>query len=172
MDNILQFLDHPFFKIIGWISTICLIFTSLYVGYLILRWVVPVWYRLWIGLSTRKIAVFADNEYASLKKMLKDSKIFREKNIEQMHKNSIDDAKNYSVFLIHWICFEDCIDQILDLKDDATALIVYAPSEEGRISDENMKKLNTKRNVIVVNMRGRLMNDIFTCLITTNYERN
>jgi len=53
---------------------------------------------------------------------------------------------------------------------DKTALIIYAPQELGFISKESMAKLNQKRNVMVTNFRGRLLNDITTSIITTSYK--
>lgn len=127
-------------------------------------------YRLGRGLAKRDIAVFAENgHYESLRDALVDSKIFKQQRIHQIHKNSIDKAKKYSVFLVHYSAYQNDLDKILSLKDDSTALIVYAPPSEGRISDSDMNKINDKRNAIVVNFRGRLINDILVSLITTSF---
>ena len=63
------------------------------------------------------------------------------------------------------------LDSILSEKKDGTALLIYAPQEEGFISKEDIAKINQHRNVIVVNFRGRLLNDIMISLITTSYEK-
>jgi hypothetical protein len=62
------------------------------------------------------------------------------------------------------------LNAILSAKKDGTALLIYAPQEEGFIPKEDIAKINQHRNVIVVNFRGRLLNDIVTSLITTSYE--
>jgi len=72
---------------------------------------------------------------------------------------------------MHWKSSKASLDSILSDKDDATALIIYSPQEEGILLDEEIKKINQHRNVILVNMRGRLLNDIITSLITTSYEK-
>jgi hypothetical protein len=59
----------------------------------------------------------------------------------------------------------------LSEKKDGTALLIYAPQEEGFISKEDIAKINQHRNAIVVNFRGRLLNDIMISLITTSYEK-
>ena len=57
------------------------------------------------------------------------------------------------------------------MKADGTALIIYAPQEHGFIPKETMALLDKKRNVVVNNFRGRLLNDIVASMITTSYER-
>jgi hypothetical protein len=105
--------------------------------------------------------------------MLSDSRIFDQKNIIHVTKNELRKAEHITVFLVHWSEYRDQIDEILAMKVDSTALIIYAPQSEGRIEpQEVMENINSHRNTVVVNFRGRLMNDIFTCLITTGYVRN
>ena len=74
------------------------------------------------------------------------------------------------MFLVHWKSFASDIDAILSIKQDATALIVYAPQAEGFIDSAPLAKINQARNSIVVNFRGRLLNDILVSLITTGYK--
>lgn len=177
MENIFNaitnFFNHPFFIVVGGLTTILMIVGFLYTTYLIIKGVFPVWYRLGIGLAKRKIAIFASGEFDGLKSMLVDSKIFEEDNIIQINKNDIKKAEKETIFLVHWKDYQEKIDEILTLKKDSTALIVYAPQSEGRIEpQEKMDKINSHRNTVVVNFRGRLMNDILTSLITTSYDRN
>jgi len=58
------------------------------------------------------------------------------------------------------------------MKKDSTPLIVYAPQNEGRIEpQEVIDEINQHRNSVIVNFRGRLLNDILTSMITTSYEK-
>lgn len=157
--------------IMGSLTTIALIIGMLYTFYLIIKGALPVWYRLGIGLSKRKIAIFADAEFDNLKNMLVDSNIFKEKNIIKINKNTIKKAKSTTLLLIHWQYAESEIYNILNIKDDSDALIIYAPHEEGPINKDILRKINLERNSLIVNFRGRLLNDIFTCMITTSYEK-
>ena len=171
-NNVISFFDHPFFVIVGGVSTILIILSFCYTMFLVVKGVLPVWYRLGIGLSKRKIAIFASKEYESLKSMLVDSKIFKERNIMQVNENDLNKAANESIFLVHWKDYHHKIDDILRIKKDSTALIVYAPQNEGRIEPPDiMEKINSHRNTIVVSFRGRLLNDIMVSLITTGYEQ-
>lgn len=169
LQNIIEFFNHPFFIVIGGATTVLMIIGFCYTAFLVVKGVFPVWYRLGIGLSKRKIAVFAEDEYGSLDNMLTDSKIFTA--TIQIHKNDIKKAEKETVFLVHWNEFKDKIDDILLLKKDSTPLIIYAPQKEGFIDKDVMEKINSHRNSVVVNLRGRLLNDILTSLITTSYDK-
>lgn len=169
MQDTIDFFNHPFFIVIGGITTTLMVLGFLYTIYLVFRGVFPVWYRLGIGLSKRRIAVFAGSEFGSLNSMLTDSRIFN--TVVQIHKNEIKKAENETIFLVHWNEYKDKIDDIIKVKKDNTPLIIYAPTREGRISDDDMEKINVERNSVVVNLRGRLLNDILTSLITTSYDR-
>lgn len=169
--EIANFFGGPFFSIVGGTSTILMIFGFLYTVYLVIKGVLPVWYRLGMGLSKSKIAIFSSTEFNSLRDMIADSRIFKEKNIIQINKNDLKKSEKTQIFLVHWQDFKEEIYDILSLKKDNIALIVYVPQNEGRIEDEDLlKKINQQRNSVIVNFRGRLMNDILTFLITVNYE--
>lgn len=169
METIINFFNHPFFIIVGGVATILMIVGFCYTAFLVIKGVLPVWYRLGIGLSKRKISIFAKDEYQSLSDMITASKIFT--TTIQINKNDIRKAEKETVYLVHWKEFQDKIDDIMSIKKDSTPLIIYAPTQEGRIDDENMNKINSHRNSVVVNFRGRLLNDILTSLITTSYDK-
>jgi len=169
METVINFFNHPFFIIVGGVSTILMIVGFCYTAFLVIKGVLPVWYRLGIGLSKRKIAIFAKDEYQSLSDMITASKIFT--TTIQIHEDDIKKAEKETIFLVHWKEFKNKIDEIISIKNDTTPLIIYAPTKEGRIEDEDMSKINSHRNSVVVNFRGRLLNDILTSLITTSYEK-
>jgi hypothetical protein len=61
------------FAFIGKISTAGMIIGFCYTAYLVVRGVIPVWYRLGIGLSKAQIAIFTESKYNDLKDMIVDS---------------------------------------------------------------------------------------------------
>jgi len=172
MDLLVNFFNHPFFIIIGGVSVVIIVISFLYSLYLIIRGIIPVWYRLGKGLARRNIAIFAEaEEFNSLKAMLVDSKLFKPKNIHQIQINNIKKADNYTVFLVHWSKYKNNINDIVTMKKDSTALVIYSPQNEGMIDSESLNLINSHRNSIIVNFRGRLINDIFVSLITTVYSK-
>ena len=162
-----NFFGSPFFSIVGGISTMVMVAGFLYTACLLIKGVFPVWYRIGIGLSKRKIAVFATGEFDALKSMLIDSKIFKDKNIVKINKGELKKAATATIFLVHWSEYKSEIDDVISIKSDNTAMIIYAPQNEGRIDPDVMNKINNQRNSIVVNFRGRLLSDILISMITT-----
>ncbi|MCX8485819.1 MAG: hypothetical protein ORN53_01315 [Crocinitomicaceae bacterium] len=171
MNEIVDFFNHPFFIVFGGISTVIAIVTFIYSIYLILNGIIPVWIRLGKGLSNRKIAVYAENDFVNFKSMLLDSGIFKEKNIEQITNQSMAKGETHTMMLINYMDFNDKIEDIMRYKKDSDSLIIYAPQSGERIEVDLMNKINENRNSIVVNMRGRLLNDILISMITTIYEK-
>lgn len=171
MNEIVDFFNHPFFIVFGGLCTVFAIATFVYSIYLILNGIIPVWIRLGKGLSNRKIAVYAENDFVNFKSMLLDSGIFKEKNIEQITNQSMAKGETHTMMLINYMDFKDKIEDIMRYKKDSDSLIIYAPQSGERIEVDLMNKINENRNSIVVNMRGRLLNDILTSMITTIYEK-
>lgn len=172
MSDVINFFNAPFFAVFGGISAIIAIIGFSYTAWTVIRGVIPVWYRLGIGLSKSKIAIFSKTECNGLESLLSDSNIFKKNNVIKIYnKNNIGMAESAKVFLVHWKDFSDSIDDILGIKKDSVALIVYAPQDQGMLDPTNLKKINDKRNSVIVNMRGRLMNDVFTALITAGYGK-
>ena len=137
-----------------------------------MRGVAPVLIRLGRGLSRRKIAIFAKGDAAdSLKSLLEDSKLFETANVICIRdEGDLRLAEPASVFLVHWPDWPKSVDEIIGLKRDATALIVYAPPGNA-IPQAELAKINSHRNTSIVNLRGRLMNDLVLSMITTSYEK-
>jgi len=163
METIKIFLDFA-----GYISTIIVI-AGIIAGVVVwFSGISPALYRLGNGLAKRKIAVFAKNDNAvSLKSLLIDSKLFKQKNIFEITcKDDVGKAEEASVYLVHWHDWANDISEILSKKPDKCAMVVYAPYDKGKIPDEQMKNLDGKRHTAVTNFRGRLLNDIVTAMIT------
>lgn len=157
--------------IVGTIDTVILATLIIYGVYLWFRGILPAIIRLGNGLATRRIAVFAKNDnLESLVNLLKDSGLFREKNIRPIAKTEdVGRAERTSVYLVFWPDWSDTINEILRIKPDSCPFVVYAPIDRGRIPEATMKDLDGKRNTAVTNFRGRLLNDIVTAMITTSY---
>ena len=73
--------------------------------------------------------------------------------------------------MVYWAEFSDKLDDILRNKKDNVPLIIYAPQDKGRIESEDLETINQHRNVIIVNFRGRLINDILVSLMTTGFKK-
>ena len=153
------------------VDFVMVIAVAIWGGMLWVRGILPAIIRLGKGLAKRKIAIFAKGDnLASLKNLLTDSGLFKGKNICEIgHDSDIGRAEPASVYLVYWPDWASSYRKILDQKSDGCALVIYAPTSGGKIPDEVMIELDKHRNAVVVNFRGRLLNDIVTAMITTGY---
>lgn len=158
---------------IGTVSTVIVIITAISAFVLWVRGITPALIRLGNGLAKRQIALFAKPENAeSIKNLLLDSKLFKEKNIHIITKaDDIGRCEQTTMYLVYYPDWQDHMDEILSKKPDKCALIVYQPYDQGRIPDDQMRKMDGKRHTAVTNFRGRLLNDIVASMITTSYEK-
>lgn len=157
---------------VGRVTTVIFLVTLITGLYAWAKGIIPALWRLGNGLSKRKIAIFAKGDHLkSLQDLLEDSKLFKIKNFIGISSNSdFGRAEQATLFLLYWHDWPNELDAILHVAKDTTALVVYAPQELGFIPQDKMKALNGKRNVMVSNFRGRLLNDIVTSLMTTSYQ--
>ena len=169
MQSIIIFFKH-LVSLVESITTITVMVGFINLVIIIIKGISPVCYRLGLGLSKRRIAIFAEEGYTELKNLLINSKIFKEKNIIQIDRRSIKRAENETIFLIYWKDFDKNLDEIINLVKNTTALIIYAPRQDGLIDDASMEKINAESNAVVVNFRGRLLNDILTSMITSSFK--
>lgn len=155
---------------VGYVTTVLFLLTLALGIYAWLKGILPALWRLGNGFSKRQIAIFAKGDnLKSLTSLLLDTKLFNKKNIIDISSDSdFGRAERGTLFLVSWDDWQDKIDEILRAKKDNTALVVYAPP--GSIPQVKMKELNNKRNVMLTNFRGRLLNDIVVSLMTTSYQ--
>ena len=155
---------------VGYGSTIIVIGATVAAVVLWVRGIAPVLLRLGTGLARRKIAIFAKGDMAiSLRSLLLDSRLLKERNLIAIgDEGDIDKGRAATLFVVYWPDWSESIDEILRQKTDDAAMIVYAPQDKGFIPKEVMATLNGKRNVMVCNLRGRLLNDVVGSMITTS----
>lgn len=160
----IEFLDW-----VGRITTVFFLLAIIAGIYAWFRGILPALLRLGNSLAKRQIAIYAKGDnYSSLHDLLIDSKLFRSGNITHIsNRNDFSKGKSATVYLIYWPDWKEEISDILKVKDDSTALVIYAPQDLGFIPPEQMKLLGEHRFVTVTNFRGRLINDITVSMITT-----
>lgn len=166
-----NFFNHPVFIVIGGL-TVCI--GALGITYRVACWafgITPILFRLGRALWWRKVAVFASNDaYRSLKETLVDSGIFRDSNIVPILADNIDKAKEETIFLVDWDTFGNHIEDVFSARSNhQTAIVIFA--KPASIPQERMADIANRANTVVVNFRGRLLNDILTSLMTTSYEK-
>lgn len=176
-DDLLQllvaFFSNPLFVIISGSSTLLVVVGFLFGLVSVVLGEVRPWWRLGTSLSHRKIGILS-NDFPSLSDILVDSGLFNRSRIKQIHGNAFERVADYSLILLDYTSCSGQLESLLDKMQSGAAVIVYAPpTEDGtpRISPEHMRKIHAKMNATVVNMRGRLLNDILTSMITTGFAK-
>lgn len=167
---IINFFNHPFFIIVGGVTVCIAIAGIIYRLACFFFGITPILYRLGGALWNRRVAVFgSEDAYQSLKATLVDSGVFRVKNVVRVPSDNIDKAKEETLFLVDWETFDGSIEEVFGARrNHQTAVIIFA--KPASIPPEKMTVVANKANTVVVNFRGRLLNDILTSLITTSYE--
>jgi hypothetical protein len=168
--QITNFFNHPVFIIAGGITITIAILGVIYKIICMIIGVTPIVFRLGVAIWKRKIAIFSSVEgFEVLKESILDSGIFKEKNIVHIKNCNLDRSKGESIFLVDWETCGDEIEKIFSCrKNHQTSVIIYA--KPGSIPHDKMNDIANRSNTVVVNFRGRLLNDILTSLLTTAYE--
>ena len=170
IETIINFYNSPPFTVLGGVTATISILGLIYKIVFWFLGVTPVVFRLGIALWKREIAIFSSlANFEILKSSLIDSKIFKDKNIIHITKENVEKAKNKTVFLVDWDTFGENIETVFSARrDHQTAIVVYAKPQS--IPYDKMNDIANRPNTVVVNFKGRLLNDILTSLITTSYE--
>ena len=170
--QITNFYNHPLFIIVGGLTVTLGVLGFLYKVICWVFGITPLVFRLGVALWKRRVAIFGSAEaFESINASLLDSNIFKKKNIVHISSDNIDKAKDETIFLVDWETFGDKIEQVFSArKNHQTAIVIYA--KPASIPQDKMSDIANRANTVVVNFRGRLLNDILTSLITTSYDRN
>lgn len=161
-----------FFEIVGMITTTVMIFggIALFSGWFL--GVFLVMKRLGLGRWYRKILIVSTNDGGqTLKKDLVDSGVFREKNVTVANDNSLADIKDNDLILYDYWELPECINDVLRNKQKGAGLIVYSPANNKRMPVDVVEMINKEPFTVLVNMRGRLVNDILVTLMSTSYDK-
>lgn len=171
-EEIIQ-LIRLFFEIVGAATIVAAIIGGLATFFGWTMGIFMVMKRLGLGRWYRKVTIVSDTSGGeSLKKDLVDSGVFRNKNIHIIGENNLSDVKNADLILLdYWSINSDKALTAIGNKQRHAGLIVYSPMKKGRIADEVTERINDEPFTTLVNMRGRLVNDLLITLISTSYDK-
>jgi len=167
---IMNFFNHPFFIIIGGLTVAIASIGLIYRILCVILGISPLVLRIGKAVWRRKIAIIGSLEsFNNLKECIIDSGIFKKSNVIHIPLDNIDKTKELSILLVDWETSSSKIDQImLARKNHNTAVLVYA--KPGSIPLDKMPEIANRSNTVVVNFKGRLLNDILNSLITTSFN--
>lgn len=164
-----------FLEVVGLLTTLVAVlafFANIVAGILGIS---PLLYRLGLGRWRRKITVLADGDsYDTLKDDLVTSGVFRSKNIDHVTSKSLSKVKESNLLLVNYGSFDaKQIKTIIKNKKASAGMVVYFPdfSPTNRVPDDVLKLINDEPHSVLVNFRGRLINDILITLLSTSYDK-
>jgi hypothetical protein len=167
---IIDFFNHPVFIIIGGLTVVFAAIGIIYRVVCIALGVTPVVFRIGKAIWRRKVAIIGSSEaFSSITDCITNTNIFKRNNVIHIPADNIEKVKEYTILLVDWETSENQIDQIfIARKNHNTAVIIYAKA--GSIPNEKMAEIANRSNTVVVNFKGRLLNDILNSLITTSFD--
>jgi hypothetical protein len=167
---IIDFFNHPVFIIVGGLTVLFATIGIIYRIVCITLGVTPLVFRIGKAIWRRKVAIIGSSEsYTSLKDCITDTDIFKKNNVIHIPIDNIEKVKEHTILLVDWETSSNQIDNILTArKNHNTAVIIFAKA--GSIPHEKMGDIANKSNTVVVNFKGRLLNDILNSLITTSFD--
>lgn len=162
-----------FFEIIGAVTVIAAIIGGLSVFFGWSAGIFMVMKRLGLGRWYRKVLIVSDvNSGQALKEDLVGSGVFREKNIKVIGEQNISEVKNSDLILLdYWSISPKKSLVVISNKQSSAGLVVYSPMKNERIADEVTERINDEPFTTLVNMRGRLVNDLLITLMSTSYDK-
>ncbi len=168
-ESIADFFDHPIFIIVGGITVVFAVMGIIYRLSCIALGVSPLVFRIGKAVWRRKVAIIGGKDaFDALQECIIDTDIFKKQNVKHIQLTNIEKVKVHTLLIIDW---ESCIDHIDEIftnrKDHNTAVIIFA--QPASIPPDMMIEYANKANTVVVNFKGRLLNDILNSLITTSF---
>lgn len=154
--------------IIGWVTAF-LILCSIVAS--IIAWMLGILrplYRLGLGLSRKRITIIASYEDCeSLVNLISNSKIFSTSRIRRIcSREDAEDIQAGDVILYKYNGSPFTLREVLERKSPDASIVIYAkPMEIKDVSDWQL--MDEFRNVSVCNLKGRLLNDLLTLMMTT-----
>jgi hypothetical protein len=167
---IIDFFSHPLFNILGGLTVVFAAVGIIYRIVCIALGVTPLVFRIGKAIWSRKVAIIGSSEaFSFLKDCITDTEIFNKKNVIYIPLDNIDKVKEHTILLVDWETSGNKIDQIfVARKNHNTAVIIFAKA--GSIPQDMMAEIANRSNTVVVNFKGRLLNDILNSLITTSFD--
>lgn len=167
---IIDFFNHPVFIIVGGLTVVFAAIGIIYRVVCITLGVTPLVFRIGKAIWRRKVAIIGSAEaFSSLKDCIIDTNIFKNHNVIHIPIDNIEKSKEHTILLVDWETSGNYIDNIfLARKNYNTAVIIFA--KPASIPHGKMDEIGNRSNTVVVNFKGRLLNDILNSLITISFD--
>lgn len=166
-DLIVDFFDHPFFIVVGGVSTGVMVLLVLIRISSIFLGVTPLAWRFSIAVWNKKIGIIAnEDQFQRIFNEIDSAKVVKTKNISKISTSNIEISKEKGLLVVDYDYYQDLKYLITLRKTTQVSVVIFA--RPNQIAREEMDFLSTKPNVIVTNFFGRLLNDIVVSMVSTS----
>lgn len=166
----IDFFDFPLFSIIGGLTVLISTAALLIRAAMWTLGITPIILKFGMALKKSKVAIFATADaFASLQTTVVESGVLPKGRLSQITPDNMAHASSHQIFLVDWESFGEHIDEIFQVRANTKkAIVIFAKPQT--IPHEKMEDIANRPHTVVVNFRGRLLNDILTSLVTTSYD--
>lgn len=167
LNPIINFFNHPFFIIIGGLSTASMALAIFVKIFSVIFGVTPLAWRFSLAVWDKKIGIIASEEgFQKIIHEIKSSSLVKEKNISRILISNIEDVRKKGLLVVDYEHFKDLKSLVPLRKSSQAAIIVLA--KPGQIPSDEMSWLSDRSNIIVTNFFGRLLNDMVVSMVSTS----
>lgn len=153
--------------VIGWVTAFILLASFVLALFAWFKGVLKPIYRLGLGLSRKKITVVAGIEDCeSLINLVQNSRIFGTTITKICSREDAEDIRRADVILFKYSGSPFTLSEVLNKKNPEASIVIYAKPGEIREPTE-WSLMDEYRNISVCNLKGRLLNDLLTLMMTT-----
>ena len=164
----IEFFKHDFFVVFGGLMATITLFAFAWGVYLFFKGILPVTLRFGSALAKRKVAIIGNADAQKLiKATLVSSKIFSAKNLYTCSPKDMEDIPLGAVVIVDWESCQDDFYHVQEFRANAQMpIIIFA--KPASIPPELLGAVANAPNTVVVNFRGRLLNDVLTAMMTSS----
>ena len=167
MINIVQFLSgNPVLNVISWLITLITAAGLFITVFLIVSGLFKPMVRLGLSRSMQNICIVGTPEHTRVvKEDLADSCVVPKRRLKELTEKSLESVDDSAILIA---CADGLNDgevlEAVQSKGKMAGAIMYTTN---RLDDSFRNKLNKHQHVSMVNMRGRLINEIMALYMTT-----
>ena len=174
MLNLISYINnHPIIIIISFFINVITFFSTIYFMFKFSEKPIKIVFKFSKNIMQCRIAIYS-NPDRDLNSTIKSMNVFEEKNIRTIiPNNDINIGKDSNLLVINYEDFSDRILKIIDECRNSTKIPVIIFANPGAIQPITLlNEITNRNNLTIVNYKGRLLNDIITSLITTEFSKN
>jgi len=155
-------------EIVGWIIILLVILTAILTFIAWIKGILKPLWRLGLGLARKNITIVgSQTDSDSLLNLIRSSEIFTKNVTKVCSREDMEDIKSANIILFKYSGSSFSLEEVLEKKSNDAAIVIYAKPGEIPKDSSDWALMDQHRNISVCNLKGRLLNDLLTLMMTT-----